>query len=231
MSERIGGRHRTWRYMRCPECGLIQSTEADLPAPAEERERYQEHNNSLDDPRYRRYLTTFIERALSPFLQPGAPAPHENGAGGVAPGSAPAVLDYGSGPEPALVELLRERGYDATGYDPFFTAETDALTHIERYDAITAVEVVEHFHNPGKELGRIDSLLKREGGLFAVRTGLFAGTGDEFTRWWYRNDHTHVSFWTEETVAWVSRRYNYTVVGRAPGDIVTFRKVAPPTAP
>src|SRR6056297_3679176 len=89
-AELRGGPHRDRSYSRCPTCGQIQVHSNDLPPEVDERDRYDEHNNDLSDPRYRGYLNTFLDTAVSPFLPRGA-----------------SVLDFGSGPTPALAQLLK----------------------------------------------------------------------------------------------------------------------------
>lgn len=207
---RIGGRTRERRYLRCPVCGQIQCHAADLPEAWEERERYEEHNNTLDDPRYADYLNSFIDSAILPFVPPGTQ-----------------ILDFGSGPEPALTRLLEYRGYRSIAYDPFFAADPQALGVSESsavYDGIVAVEVVEHLHRPAFELQRLRSRLARHG-VLAVRTGIFTGDEESFRSWWYRRDISHVSFWTEATIAWLEATLALQVVHRAPGDVVVFRAV------
>ncbi len=220
-----GGRIRERRYTRCSVCDQIQCHTDDLPTPEEERERYDEHNNDLTDRRYREYLEGFIDAAVEPYV-PGGP---DGGAVSPSvrdiPDGGPHILDFGSGPEPALAHLLEERGYRTAIYDPFFAADDGVLSGPGRqYDAITAVEVVEHLFHPGTELERLVSLI-RPGGILAVRTGIFAGDAAAFREWWYRRDISHVSFWTDETIRWICRTFDLTKVHRAPGEIVVFRRL------
>lgn len=204
-AERRSGPVRLRRYHRCVRCGQIQCAVNDLPDRIDERERYDEHNNDLGDSRYREYLSTFIDTAVAPHL----PSPAR-------------ILDYGSGPEPALATLLGERGYAVAIYDPFYAPDPTPLEEERRYDGITAVEVVEHFHEPRRELDRLFSLL-RPSGYLAIRTGVYTGDPPTFTEWWYRRDPTHVSFWTAKTIAWLQGAFDLDLVKRAPGDILVFR--------
>jgi len=204
-AERRDGPFRPRRYYQCEQCGHIQCAAGDLPDNADERERYDEHNNDLGDPRYREYLSAFIDTAVTPHR----PTPAR-------------ILDYGSGPEPALATLLTERGYTVEIYDPFYAPDTAPLEAEARYDGITAVEVVEHFHDPRRYLDRIVSLI-RPSGFLAIRTGVYTGDPQGFTEWWYRRDPTHVSFWTEQTIPWVQDAFGLELVERTPGEILVFR--------
>lgn len=114
------------------------------------------------------------------------------------------VLDYGSGPNPVLVELLQRRGYRAVGYDPLFAPDTDLS---EPFDAILAVEVFEHFAAPAREIKRITSLL-RPGGRLIIHTLLHRGP-NSFGDWWYARDLTHVTFYSLRTMRWIADKFRF----------------------
>ena len=59
-------------------------------------------------------------------------------------------LDFGAGPGPTLSLMLQEAGHEMSIYDPFFSKNPSAMNQV--YDFITATEVVEHLHHPGREL-------------------------------------------------------------------------------
>jgi cyclopropane fatty-acyl-phospholipid synthase-like methyltransferase len=117
------------------------------------------------------------------------------------------VLDYGSGPAPVLVELLRQAGYDAAGYDPIFAAGTDITGP---FDAVVAVETFEHFAEPRRELERIAGLL-RPGGLLIIITLLHNGPA-AMRDWWYARDATHVAFYSTATLAWIAGAFGFELV-------------------
>ena len=89
-------------------------------------------------------------------------------------------------------------------YDVFY-APDDAVFN-EQYDFICATEVVEHLHQPGLELERLWRLLGA-GGYLAVMTKLVIGA-QEFASWHYKNDPTHVCFFSRETWQWWARENN-----------------------
>lgn len=151
---------------------------------AAERAEYALHRNSIDDPGYRRFLARLAEPLVARL--PAA----ANG------------LDFGCGPGPALACMLREQGMQVAVYDPFFFPAREVLDG--RYDFITATEVVEHLHRPGEELQRLWQLL-RPGGLLGVMTKLVLDR-EAFARWHYKNDPTHVCFFSRQTWRWWARQ-------------------------
>ena len=177
----------TQRYWRCPQCELTFLDAAHHLAPQPERAVYDQHDNRVDDPRYR----AFLARLATPLL-------HR-----LDPGSD--VLDYGCGPGPALAAMMDEAGHRSAVFDPFYAPDEHVLDDL--YDAITCTEVAEHFHHPGDEFTRLASLL-RPGGWLGVMTCLQTDD-DAFPGWHYRRDPTHVCFYREHTLDWMAERYGW----------------------
>ncbi|MCX7023888.1 MAG: class I SAM-dependent methyltransferase [Spirochaetes bacterium] len=189
-------------YSRCARCGLIALLPGFRPGPETERARYLLHRNSPGDPGFLRFLGTFVD-ALLPHVPPGA-----------------SVLDYGSGPDPVLAGLFEARGFAVTAWDPFFAPGDPAAN--APYDLVIAHETAEHFFSPGDEFRRIASLVKPSGTV-AVRTKLAPEGKEAFARWWYREDSTHVSFYTERSLPWVAAILGAGSFALAGGDTVIFR--------
>ena len=117
------------------------------------------------------------------------------------------VLDYGCGPCPVLVDLLRRAGYDAVGYDPLFAPDADLS---RPFDTVISVETFEHFANPRAELHRIASLLRPGGHL--IITTLFHHGPAGIPNWWYARDKTHVSFYSPATLRWICEHFSFTTL-------------------
>ena len=183
----IQGERRSFLY--CLECDLIFEQSAHHLSPEEERHRYEQHNNSPDNPGYVKLLSEVLD-LVKRF--------------GPAEGS---VLDYGCGPGPVFVDMCRQAGYDAYGYDPYFF---DELPDKKCFDVISAVEVWEHFRNPANEIRSLLSLLVPEG-LLVVRT-LFHNGADDFPTWWYNKDDTHLAFYSQNTMSWIADHFQLTPV-------------------
>ncbi|MEW7280790.1 methyltransferase domain-containing protein [Aquimarina sp. 2201CG1-2-11] len=71
----------------------------------------------------------------------------------------------------------------------------------KRYVYIVCFEVMEHFYNPAKEFGLLKSLLLPNGTLYC-KTKLY-NSMINFTTWWYKNDPTHVFFYSNSTLLWI----------------------------
>lgn len=191
-------RHDGRAFEECRGCGMIQVSSNDLPAAETERGHYDLHENSADDPAYRR----FLGRLASPLLET-LPA-------------AKSGLDFGCGPGPALAAMLEEAGHTMALYDPAFQPDTAVLER--QYDFITCTETAEHFHQPGREFQRLGALL-RPGGLLAVMTAFHPGP-DGLAAWHYRRDPTHVCFYCVRTFEWLAAKHGWRV--RVPATDVVF---------
>ncbi|UZO80466.1 class I SAM-dependent methyltransferase [Aquimarina sp. ERC-38] len=153
----------------------------------QEKERYLLHNNNPKDSGYRKFLQPIVDHVTTHYMATA------NG------------LDFGSGPIPAMEILLREKKYKITSYDPYFTATS--LSQTTTYDFIIVCEVMEHFKNPAKEFSLLYSLLQT-GGELICKTSLF-NINTDFKNWWYKNDPTHVFFYTETTLQVILNQYKF----------------------
>lgn len=151
----------------------------------EQKAIYDLHDNDPNNEGYR----AFLSRLADP-LRERLPA----GASG---------LDYGCGPGPALSAMLSEQGFPTAVFDPIYAKYPEALQ--QRYDFICCSEVVEHFTEPGIEFDRLFSLLKPQGWLGIMTKRVI--DREAFSRWHYKNDPTHVSFFSEPTFRWLAARY------------------------
>ncbi len=176
-------KHR--HYRRCSNCHLVFVPAAYRVSAEREKAEYDLHKNSPGDPGYRR----FLGRLFVPLQKR------------LAPGSF--GLDFGSGPGPTLSVMFEETGHRMAIHDAFYAPETHVFS--ERYDFITATEVFEHLHRPGFELERLWGCLK-PGGCLGVMTKLVRDR-EAFAGWHYKNDITHVCFFSRETFQWLAHRW------------------------
>ena len=172
-------------YFRCHLCALRFVDPSARPEREVEYRHYLHHENEVDDPRYRHFLS----RLANPLLEV-----LPSGSGG---------LDYGCGPGPALAAMLREAGHRVTIYDPFFANDPSTLE--QSYDFVTCTEVAEHFHDPAAEFRRLVGLLKPNG-ILGLMT-CFQTEDARFSNWHYRKDPTHVVFYQMRTILWIAEKH------------------------
>jgi len=176
---------RRREYYRCEGCGLVFVPPRYYLTPAEEKAEYDRHRNHPGDAGYRRFLGRLVH-PLSARLTPGSRG-----------------LDFGCGPGPTLSVMFAEAGHAVQLYDPYYVPDSSVLRG--HYDFITATEVVEHLHRPGQELERLWALL-RPGGMLGIMTKLVIDR-EAFSRWHYKDDLTHVSFFSRRSFEWLAARW------------------------
>lgn len=195
--------HRDSRreYLRCGNCGLVFVPSRYFLAPADEKACYDQHQNSPEDANYRRFLGRLFD-PLVKQLSPGSRG-----------------LDFGCGPGPTLSLMLAEAAFPTAIYDPFYAP--DPAVWRDRYDFVTASEVVEHLHRPMTDLQRLWSVLK-PGGWLGIMTKRVLNRR-AFAGWHYKNDPTHVAFFAEDTFLWLARRWSAELKIAGP-DVVLLQK-------
>jgi len=176
------------KFLSCPSCNGILLNPIFFLSPEEEKKRYELHQNDVNDKGYQNFVSPIVEAIHSNYKS--------NDIG----------LDFGSGSGPIVKSLLAKIGYTIATYDPFFDPNHDVLR--TKYNYIVCCEVMEHFYNPLREFTLLTSLLKKGGTLYC-KTGLYQPNID-FDSWWYKNDPTHVFFYTKETLQWIKDKFGFT---------------------
>lgn len=189
------------QYVRCINCKSVLLCPDYYIDPEKEKERYAEHNNDVTDPRYQNFLHPVTSRIEVDF--------NTDSTG----------LDYGCGTGPVATEVLKKKGYHINLFDPFFVNQPEVLK--QPYNFIICSEVMEHFHLPYKEFRQLYNLLLPGGKLYC-KTSTFSDTID-FDKWYYKNDPTHVFFYTEESLNWIKNHFSFREVEHLP-DLIMFRK-------
>lgn len=114
-------------------------------------------------------------------------------------------LDYGCGKSAIVQKMLINNGFNIAGYDPFYFPNTDSLN--KRYHFITCCEVIEHFYNPKLEFNKLKQLLLPKGSLFFMTNLITPNT--DFSTWWYKNDPTHVFFYSKQSFEYIYQTYHF----------------------
>ena len=176
-------------YLRCLSCDFVFVPTMYHLSDAEEKSRYDTHNNDPNDHRYRHFLSQLLVPLLERIQQ------KSNG------------LDFGSGPGPTLSLMLEECGHSVDLYDKFYA--NDISVFEKKYDFITATEVVEHLSEPMAEISRLIEMLNNQGHL-AVMTQILTPQID-FSSWYYKNDPSHIGFFTKKSLSFLASYLNIEV--------------------
>lgn len=171
-------------FYYCHNCELIFQEKSQKLSENDEKKRYLFHNNTLENTGYINFLNQFINSCVIPFEIKNN-----------------LFFDFGSGPNPVLSHLLKKLGYNGFYYDKYFHDNKEYKKY--RYGLITCTEVLEHLENPLSYFDQFKKLLLK-GGLFAGMTYFHPGNKDLFYNWWYKNDPTHISFYTKKTVSYLA---------------------------
>jgi len=176
----------TQEYRRCVCCRGIFVVAHDLPPSDEEKKRYELHDTNTQDEGYRRFVSPITSRVIQEFT------PYDKG------------LDFGAGTSQIISCVLQEHGFCIQNYDPYFHPNTQLLQN--KYNYITSCEVIEHFYHPAKEFALLRGLLHKGAKLYLM-TDIYDER--DFTTWYYKNDPTHVFFYTKESFEWIQKAYNF----------------------
>ncbi|GAA6134949.1 class I SAM-dependent methyltransferase [Oceaniserpentilla sp. 4NH20-0058] len=172
-----------------------------------EKAEYDKHENDTNDAGYERFLNRLWSE-----LRPRLPLE----------AASQKVLDFGCGPGPLLAKMMSEDGFDVKVYDHFYAPDQSVLQP-SHYDVITSTEVIEHLHEPKQVFEQWLSWLKPQGYL-GLMTKLVTKQS-AFANWHYKNDLTHVCFFSEECFNWLARTYalELSIIGK---DVIIFKKLA-----
>ncbi len=180
------------KYYSCRCCDFIFKDENSILPRGEELKIYNNHNNSIDDPKYVNFFKKFLNSAVFSYC------------------SGKEGLDFGSGPSPVLAMLLkRDFGFKMDIYDLFFAP--GKIYKGKKYDLITSTEVLEHLKNPLPYFKIFRNCLKPDG-LLSIMTLFQPGNKSEFFEWYYIRDMSHISFYTPKTLEIIGEKFGLKVV-------------------
>jgi hypothetical protein len=172
-------------YHKCSICDFIFVPNAFHLCEAEEKNRYDQHQNNPNDINYRRFLSQVSKPLLERLSE------HSYG------------LDFGCGPGPTLSIMLEEQGCKVDLFDKFFAQNNEVFSR--KYDFITATEVLEHLSQPAFELNRLYNMLN-SGGVLGIMTEMLSDNAS-FVDWYYKNDPTHIGFFNRTSLQRLARTW------------------------
>lgn len=188
-------------FYDCFDCGCLFRDPATFVDWSEEKNRYLNHENSVDDPGYVQYgkkLTDFLETYPKDLK----------------------ILDFGCGAA-ELIKAIVGHQHQVSSYDPHFYPDQSVL--LNKYDVVIASEVAEHFTNPAQSWRQISQLLKKTSSLLIVRTQPFLDHFD-LQSWYYRRDPTHVVFYRIKTLDYISSKFDLGLMSMKDSNIFLFVK-------
>tara|TARA_Y100000588_G_scaffold159460_1_gene173400 strand:- start:669 stop:1274 length:606 start_codon:yes stop_codon:yes gene_type:complete len=171
-------------YLQCQQCELVFVKPDQRLEANEEKAHYDLHENDPGDAGYRRFLSRIADPLTDKISS--------NSYG----------LDFGCGPGPTLSIMLEEAGHTMELYDIYYHPETSVLE--KTYDFMTATEVIEHLYHPDKVWQQWLNLVKPKGWI-GLMTKLVIDV-DAFAGWHYKNDPTHVVFFSRQTFQFLAER-------------------------
>jgi SAM-dependent methyltransferase len=178
------------RFVKCSDCGTVYRDPGYFISAEAEKARYLTHNNDIEDERYQQFVSPITSSVMKDF-------PRE------ATG-----LDFGAGTGPVIAKVLTDQGFAIQLYDPFFHPDQSVLE--KTYHFIVCCEVIEHFHKPLEEFKLLKRLLKPGGKLYCMSELLVSA--QDFGNWYYKDDPTHVIFYSEENLKWIRRSVGFSNV-------------------
>ncbi|WP_185759737.1 class I SAM-dependent methyltransferase [Vibrio pectenicida] len=193
-------KHRA--YLQCQQCDLVFVNSVQRLDAKAEKAHYDLHENDPNDGGYR----TFLSRVADPVIK----RIESNSEG----------LDFGCGPGPTLSLMFEEQGHKMSLYDIYYYPDTEVLERT--YDFITATEVIEHLYHPGRIWQQWLNLVK-PGGWIGLMTKMVIDV-EAFARWHYKNDPTHVVFYSRNTFEYLAERDKLKLefIGN---DVILLRKI------
>lgn len=194
------GRNKHRAFAHCPGCGLVSVPREFWLGEDEERARYAHHDNSPSNDGYLKFLGQVADVVT------------ELGAGRAR------VLDFGSGENAMLGNLLRQRGLHCVAYDPLYGKGRRALC--DHYDVVVLCEVIEHLRDLRAEILSLKECLG-PGGRIVVRTQCYPSVAD-VTSWWYARDATHLNFFAKRTLEYAAGLCGLRCLGTAEPDIFVW---------
>lgn len=194
-------------YFYCCNCEFISKDESNRLNEEEEKLRYSNHNNTIEDKGYVDYLNRFLDGTVIPFVGEGKKG-----------------LDFGSGPSPVLAQLLEKKlNYNMDIYDYYFSPEKVYIA--KKYDLVTSTEVIEHLSDPLLYFELFSKLLKPKG-VLAIMTQFHSNDEVSFLKWPYIRDKSHVSFYTPKTMEYIGRTVGLKVIYTDNFKYITFSLTA-----
>jgi len=191
------------RFYHCPSCNLIFLDKKFYVSTSKEKNQYDQHNNNLENEGYVKMFNDFLDFTIGNS--------HIKN-----------TLDFGSGPTPVLAELLKRRGLNVEYFDKFY--QPKKVYENKKYDLITSTEVFEHIENPKETLNLLSNHLNTNG-IISIMTLFHTNKQDDFLKWWYRRDPTHITFFTPKSIETMAKKCGLKLLKHDNKRVIVLKKV------
>lgn len=206
------------KYFFCTNCKGVFLDKNNFINEEQQKNRYLLHKNTLENSGYKSFLLNFLNPILS-YITENKGIPNDF-----------SIFDFGSGPNPCMLQLIKEKINNGIlpkctkyyCYDKFFTPEKK-LIHC---DLCLCLEVVEHFEDVKEGFKELYKCVKKNGFL-AIGTSLIPPnfTEEDFKKWWYKEDLTHVSFYSLESLQTITSNIGFLFVKQLNNSCILFKKI------
>lgn len=174
-------------YHRCVECDYIYLDEKFHLRGDDERKHYDNHHNNMQSLGY----VKMFKRLIKEFVEPMR----------CKIGNA---LDFGCGEGEVLPILLDSVGINCDRYDLFYHPKK--VYENRKYDLIVSTEVFEHLSCVKQILEMLLTHLNEDGYLLLM-TSFHPSNDEEFLKWFYIQDSTHIGFFSMRTFEYLADNY------------------------
>lgn len=188
-------------YHKCLSCDYIFLDEIFYVDEAHEKKHYDKHHNSFESLGYVKMFEDLIDEFVPPNIKN--------------------TLDFGCGRGLVLPTLLEKNAIVCDRYDPFYFPQK--VYEGKEYDLIISTEVFEHLQNPLEVFKELLLHLKDDGYVLLM-SAFHPANDEEFFKWWYIRDITHIGFFNLKTFEYIADELDLKIVKHNFKNIILFQK-------
>ncbi len=192
-------------YHKCQRCQYIYLDNKFYIDEHREKKHYDKHHNNFESLGYVQMFDDLIDDFVEPHAE-----------------SIDKALDFGCGEGEVLPILLERRDIECDRYDLFYFPEK--VYKDKEYCLITSTEVFEHLSEPLDIMKELLLHVKKNGFLLLM-SAFHPNDDEEFFRWWYIRDITHIGFFNIKTFEYLADMLNLRIVKHNGKNTVLFQKL------
>lgn len=191
-------------YHKCKKCSYVFLDEVFYVDEAVEKKHYDKHDNNFESLGYVKMFENLIEKFVYPYKE-----------------DLKTALDFGCGEGKVLPVLLEKSGIECDSYDLFYFPRR--VYEGKKYDLILSTEVFEHLQNPLEVFKKL-LLHVEKNGYILLMSAFHPDEKEEFLKWWYIRDITHIGFFNLRTFEYLSEKFGLTIIKHNSKNIVLYQK-------